>query len=199
MIRARRDFITKIRRRVKREGFRFQIAPKKLYLNGFEVGGYFDEGDGLFVNTKKEESAWLMILIHEYCHFLQYMEGAFTGGIANNYFERLGLWLEKDIELTAEEALECVMFVVECEVDCERRAIQLIRDNPDLQIDVHLYTKKANAYILFHAVVLEDRIFYDRKSPYKVPEILEQTPDDELIDTFLIAPTWYKNLIRKYC
>lgn len=117
---------------------------------------------------------WPEIFIHEYCHFLQQLDQ--DGGIEVAYvpvsadetnvmwaqiaevtwLNRLGAWFTGGpgsplLALRKTRAME---------VDCDRRAIELIRKHR-LPIDLVRYAQQANAYHLFYTVMETTRRWYD--------------------------------------
>lgn len=159
-------------REITQRSWRFGVAVllqpvSRVDSGNVQCGGYFD-GDGrvLAVATGKSEEAWLGVLLHEYSHLTQWIEGQASWGA---YSDRMWDWLAGRKVANPEKHMRTVQAVEE---DCERRTIRLIREL-DAPIDVENYTRGANAYIHFHNVMLETRKWYrDDASPSEMPEIL---------------------------
>jgi len=148
----------------------------KERVDGFS-NGYFDEEELILkVATKKSQEEWLQIFVHEYCHFLQWTEGAFAEGPWGDWID----WAEKKKKLPKETVQEYARIVREMEADCEQRSMNLIRKF-QLPINLKEYGKKANSYILFHNVLAQrakpnDIGEWYIRAPYEIPEIMEIMP-----------------------
>ncbi|MFZ2769767.1 MAG: hypothetical protein WAZ50_01415 [Minisyncoccia bacterium] len=129
-------------------------ASPSVDNEGFAVGGYFCGVDReLAVATQRDEQAWLGILLHEYSHLTQWIEGS---PLWHGYREDMWAWLDGK---PLRDAKAAVLAVQACEADCERRTIRLIREL-GAPIDVALYSRAANAYLHFHNVMATERKWY---------------------------------------
>jgi hypothetical protein len=125
-------------------------------------GGYFDYSGKEFVVALKNRKGF-EIMIHEYCHFLQWKEN-------RKYFLKLikdcGIlfdWL--DGKFYKKKIInEAVRGVIELEWDCEKRAIELIKKYK-LDVDIEEYSQSANCYLLFYHIVRKYRKWY-KNAPY---------------------------------
>ncbi len=109
-----------------------------------------DDLSGLFDPTQKkiklsnssENIFWFSVLLHEYCHFRQWHEKTHS-------FYKLYEHLEnyEPYELM----IRCINSY-NIELDCEKRVVSLIR-KWKLPIDVKMYTRLANAYVLSHLYI----------------------------------------------
>lgn len=147
------------------------------------VSGYFDTGEGvLAVATKKDKKEWLEILIHESCHLDQYIENAKCWqeleilGVDVNAI--LDLWLSKNIEMTDKQVQAVMKKIIDCERDCDLRAIEKIKKYKlENIIDLQRYVKKANAYHLSYYAVRKLRRWNKKlKAAYQVEEVLQLFP-----------------------
>lgn len=122
--------------------------------DGHRVGGYFcGESKVLAVACGRTQDAWLGVLLHEYCHLTQWVEGQ-PDWLA--YDEKMWEWLAGKRVTNPKRAIASVQRV---EADCERRALRLAREM-DAPIDLDRYARAANAYIHFHNLIGETRKWY---------------------------------------
>lgn len=147
------------------------------------VSGYFDSGElVLVVATKKDKKEWLEILIHESCHLDQYIENC------KHWQDQeicevdvnaiLDLWLNKHIEMTDKQIQPVIKKIIDCERDCDLRAIEKIKKYKlDDIIDLKRYTQKSNAYHLSYYAVRKLRRWNIKfKAAYQVEEVLKMFP-----------------------
>jgi hypothetical protein len=67
------------------------------------------------------------------------------------------------------------------------------------EIDVKVYTQKANAYAMFWKFVGEGRRWYEiGRQPYVVPEVYEEFPNTFNLD-YSELPRKFKRLFEKHC
>lgn len=146
-------------REIMARSWRFGVAvllkPEPRVANGdLLCSGYFD-GDSkvLAVATGRNESDWLGVMLHEYCHLTQWAE---SQALWHRYDEGMWGWLEGKRVRDPEKAVRSVQALEE---DCERRTIRLIQEI-EAPVDLERYVRGANAYIHFHNTILETRKWY---------------------------------------
>lgn len=127
-----------------------------------DFGGSFDYHNKEFIVSMQNKMGF-EILIHEYCHYLQWKEDRkYFLKLINNcaiVFDWIdGKFFKKDIIDYA------IMGVIELELDCERRSLEQIKKYK-LDVDVEDYCKAANSYLLFYNIVRETRKWYG-DTPY---------------------------------
>lgn len=143
------------------------------------ISGCFDSDNKTLIYAKDRED-WLEILVHEYCHFMQWKENCpeWINGFVKKYDCEtiIDMWLNNIIELTEEQLAHYIEATRNVELDCEKRAAKMIVDFC-LPIDLSIYTKRANSYILFYEVVKRCRK-WNRKGfpPYSCDEIIKRMP-----------------------
>ena len=144
-------------------------SKKKIKLaKNMDVSGYWDEGKmQLHVAIYTEE--WLTILAHEYGHFCQWKEGKFVSDKETDLFVDFDEWLRGTKELTQKRLLASCRMVQACELDCEKRALVLIKKFK-LSNDYTLYIQKSNSYVLGYEVVRKLRMWF-KSGPSKFSEI----------------------------
>lgn len=128
--------------------------------DGQEISGYFSAESKELV-VAKNNSSWEETLIHEFCHFKQWSENCeewsnlmITPTIEAN--ELFDLWLKKEIELSPEQLKKYIDLIIDLELDCEKRTVEMIRKY-NLPVDTKRYIKKANVYLRFYKVVEHHR------------------------------------------
>jgi hypothetical protein len=168
----------------------------KLPEETIGTGGYFDESDRILaVATKNPTKIWFALLLHEYNHLRQWAEGMFNNP---KYFSiDLWNWIEGNIELTKKDidkAIECARLI---ETDCEKRTAKMIKDNPDLKIDLVNYIKGANSYLYFYEIVRKHRLWC-KKAPYRIKEIIDLMPD-YFVNNYKKLPKGYEKLVLEKC
>jgi hypothetical protein len=149
------DVVWELTRRAWRFGVSVLLSPEThVDCDGFPAGGYFD-GDAktLAVATGRTEDVWIGVLIHEYCHLTQWIEGS---PVWRKSRDEMWDWLNGKRIKSPRQAVQTVQDV---EADCERRSIRLIREL-DAPVNLDRYTRTANAYIHFHNVIAEKRKWY---------------------------------------
>ena len=139
-------------------------------------GGWFDHEKKQFLccmgNTLGFE-----ILVHEYCHYLQWKT-------KTKYFKDLCKstsmlfeWLDNPKSKLNQDQLQNVLAAsIELEYDCEKMAIALIKKHK-LDVDLDLYVRAANAYLMFYHLVVEHRQWSTDASPYN-SKILKLVPNE---------------------
>jgi len=156
-------------------GMRLIISRGKLVnVGGYRAVGYFSEFEKV-IKIAKNSSEFLSTLVHEYCHFLQFINQAkvykksdLAGYIIDEWF--------RGKEYAPEKLKRAFFLVRAMERDCEKRAIKII-EKFNLQIDSKMYAKKAHCYIYSHFMMEKTRKFYSfKKSPYHSPVVLKIMP-----------------------
>jgi hypothetical protein len=165
-----------------------------------KCGGYFDDGtDGKYVTNptlayaKGCDSA-PELLVHEYCHMTQWLDGMSLWRKANDSLGLVDDWLAgKEVD-NIEEHLNNAR---DLELDNEKRSVEMIK-KWNLPIDVDLYTKKANAYVQFYNYMKESRRWSTPgRSPYSVPEVLEVMSDKFDMNYDELTPEIHKVFVEQ--
>lgn len=177
-------FVRLVRSETKKHRIKFLLVNEEFVDigDGMPSSGYFDAGTRtLAVATGKALEEWLSILVHEYCHFLQWREKALVwkktridSRDAIEIFEHylVGRRVATD---TLDQAIQAL---IQMELDCERRTTVFIRKRK-LPIDVKKYIQKANAYLMFYHEAKRRRCWYDPKTPpYTIESIWAKMPSD---------------------
>lgn len=175
-------------------GVRIILDPNK-YVDlgdGQMCNGYFWDGDEdnspqLVVATGKPREQWLQIFVHEFSHCLQWAEDEIGWNVTylsdgTDVYTLLQQWMVGSVELDQQTAEDCAALSRMHELDCDKRAVQLIK-MWNLPIDVKQYIQKANAYALFYNYIGKTGKWYPEDyEPYNVKKIWTQMPDTWLDD-----------------
>lgn len=171
------EFVEFVKKDCKEKGVRLHLPESKyVVMDRTRVSGYFtDNPPVLAVAMNREFMEWFPTLVHEYCHMLQWYEGARVWENAGKS-EFLWPWLAKKRSLTAKQAKQMALWAMSVELDCERRVVKMIRRHK-LPLDLKWYCRQANAYIYFYHLVYLHRRWYEvGKEPYNTPEIVDSMP-----------------------
>lgn len=147
---------------------------KKLTLSeNIKCSGYFDEEGRVLAVAMKHPDA-LGILVHEFCHLMQYLD--FTRGkfrlwnTATVALGKLDTWLSGKPVTNLKRAIS---YSRDLELDNEKRTVAMIQ-KWDLPVDVDDYIKKANAYVLFYNWMHKTRRWTTPpNTPYNNPRVYE--------------------------
>ena len=69
-----KDFIQHLRNHLEEYNFKLILSNSKQVNTGtgFRCSGFFDESTKT-IRVATKSSVWLEVLVHEYCHFLDYL------------------------------------------------------------------------------------------------------------------------------
>jgi len=187
MEREVQKFINQVRSYLKDYGFSLSLEPVDFILtNNIPVSGYFSENESTIkIATNKPLIQWLAILVHEYGHFLQFIEQApeyrqIKNG-NENYLDLFDLWLNHKIELSDSKKQEVFSSIFNLERDCELRALSLITEY-NLPLNTEEYTQKANSYLQTYNQVYNNRIWPENNQmAYNQPQVYLLMPKNELL------------------
>lgn len=167
---VRRSFINKLKRECSAADIKIIIPDTKaVKLDGEKYGGWFSHEDKELVVSGLNPQ-FFDILVHESCHFDQWLEGEPSITNTRRYDDK---HMKDMTEMQLEGYLNRERI---CEEDCERRSVQKIIDY-DLDINITQYIKGANAYIyLFNVMKLTGKwpkcqVFRNRKLRAVMPGV----------------------------
>jgi hypothetical protein len=165
-------FIKYVKSECKKSGVKVDIRNVSyLKMSGnIKCSGYFDAEAKILVCAKNSPN-WLEVLIHEFCHYLQWKENcpAWVNGIES--IDPIDRWIGGEEIENIEYHLGMAR---DLELDNEKRSVDMIiKWGLDSEIDVNTYTKKANAYVLFYNWLGKTRKWSKPgNAPYKNEKIL---------------------------
>ena len=166
-----KEFVDHVKRECRAAGIKVELR-RVSYLklsHGIRCSGYFDEINKKLV-VAVENSLALGVLAHEFGHFTQWKEAIpiwEQAGVALDYVDN---WLAgKEVR----GIKKWIDLARDLELDNERRTVNIIKQF-NLPISIDLYTKRANAYILFYNWLLITRKWSrPGNSPYKNRQIIK--------------------------
>lgn len=167
-------FTTKVVKELLSHGFSVFLHNKES-LNGY--GGWFgtDTGEEEFVVAMKHHMSF-EILIHEYCHFLQWKYDRAFWDSSSEYYDTLFDWIENKDMIATEEALnQSLKTILSIEHDCEKRVLRLIELNPIEDFDKDKYIRAVNCYLWSYHINKELR--QRPKNPIYSERLLRNMPN----------------------
>jgi hypothetical protein len=169
-----KSFLNFVKKECKKYGVTFRLEKKPyLVLHGDSnmefCGGYFDGEEKVLACAAKRPD-YISLLAHEYCHLTQWVENcdAWKKADDNESLNALAAWLNGENVKNIKYHLGVCR---DLELDNEKRTVAIIKKF-NLDIDIDLYIRRANSYVLFY-----NHMYYTRKwctpsnSPYKVEAI----------------------------
>lgn len=169
------QFVSHVRDHLAQYGMRLVIGRGKLLnCGGYRCEGFFNDQERM-IKIARHSANFLETLVHEYSHFLQYINNSKIYQKSDKAILMVDDWFAgKDFP---EDKLRRSFFIIRAmERDCEKRAVKLIKKF-NLQIDEKLYTKRAHCYIYSHFLMEKTRKFYAyKKSPYRSSVVLKIMP-----------------------
>ena len=159
------------------------LDGKIILLKGRYCGGkskcsglfYMDTNDNPIIKVAKgsiSEEEWFGVLIHEYCHFLQWRDDS---RLWNNFCDYDIAYSQ--IILKPEKYKKELIALMQLEIDCERSAFNIIKNNK--LFDHKAYAKTANAILYKYAMLFnynkwpEDNRKYQKVQDFCPQKILK--------------------------
>lgn len=136
----------------------------------------------LAVACRKPIIEWVKVLVHEACHMEQYLDNASVWKALYvtptlDATSLIDLWIANKIELNHEQLYHYIQVIQDVEMDCEKRAVELIKRFEVPFIDTEEYIQQANAYVWFYLYVKKHRKWYTvGKEPYNNEKIWRAMP-----------------------
>lgn len=149
----------------------YSLDGKIILLKGNYCGGhskcsglfYLDSNDNPIIKVAKgnlKEEEWFGVLIHEYCHFLQWRDDSKTWSKFSDYDVTYS-----QILLKPEKYKKELIALFELEIDCEKRTFNIIKNN-DL-FDYKKYAQTANAILYKYAILYKNDKWPEDNRKYK--------------------------------
>lgn len=195
MAQGSNQFVKFVRNHLKQYGGKLIIGRgENVNCNGIMCPGFFDD-KSLIIKIGGNDPSFLSTLVHEYCHFLQYLNNIKVYQKSDKASVIVENWLlGKDYDA---QILKRAFFLVRAmERDCEKRAVKIIKQF-NLPINIKIYAKQANCYIYTHFLMEETRKYWMyKKSPYKSRVVMKLMPSTMKVKSHVtIPPKIYSALV----
>ena len=197
MAQSDHQFVRFVKQHLAEYGMQLIIGRGKFVNSGnSRCEGYFHEGEKV-IRIAGANQYFLQTLVHEYGHFLQYInqvevykKSDKAGVIIENWFNG------KDYD---KKTLKRAFLLVRAmERDCEKRALKII-DEFDLKIDKKLYAKRANCYIYTHFLMEKTRKYGTyKKSPYFSKYVLKIMPSNMAVLSHRSIPPKIYSILESF-
>jgi len=188
------QFIEHVRRKAEANGIAFNLANSVVVDVGHGImsSGYYESSAELAVGVAKPERDWLPVLAHEFCHLEQDLAqcsewcDSDVGNIDSS--ELLDMWLEGK-NFSDRKLLEALHKTKVCELDCERRTVELLKRWKFKGISAARYAQRAGCYMQFHNYILIRRKWYPKgRPPYRCKAVQARMPTNLDGDYAEISP-----------
>ncbi len=144
--------------------------------------GFFNpEKNEMAISIGKPVDKWLNTLVHESCHFDQWVQRSIYWNNMMQYkpdacTQLFDYWVYRNKKISKETGIIMASIMRDLELDCERRTIEKIKKY-NLPIDIKEYTKGAGAYIMFYNYIGKYRKWYKiGKEPYNNKKLRKLMP-----------------------
>ena len=169
------QFVSHVKNHLAQYGMRLVIGRGRLLnCGGYRCEGFFNDQEKM-IKIARHSANFLETLVHEYSHFLQYINNSKIYNKSDKAILMVDEWFAGK-EFPQDKLRRSFFIIRAMERDCEKRAVKLIKKF-NLQIDEKLYTKRAHCYIYSHFLMEKTRKFYAyKKSPYRSSVVLKIMP-----------------------
>jgi len=168
------NFISKVVRELLSHNFAVFLHNKE-HIDGY--GGWFgtDIGEEEFVVAMKHHMSF-EILIHEYCHFLQWKNDREFWDNSCEYYDTLFDWIANPtLEISEEDLNKSLHTILSIEHDCEKRVLKLVKNNPIENFNQDQYIRAINAYLWSYHI--NKQLRQRPKKPIYSQRVLEHMPN----------------------
>lgn len=147
-----------------------------VQCGGYTSSAYFSE-DERVIRVARKNNLWLESLVHEYAHFLQWLDKSKIYKQSDSALTYIDKWFFR--EKIQKKRLEKAFYIVrEMERDCEIRACRIAKKFR-LPINLHGYARRANVYIYSHWFMEQEQKFWAfRRDPMTSRYILSLMPSN---------------------
>lgn len=179
------------------------LDPIKICSN--VVSGYFSEEDRE-IRIDISDRTWIETLVHEFCHFLQYIENdPFYTCLEQgdtNFLSEAWDWLDGSLEFVSTRRRNLVFRkILEMELNCEKRSVEMIKKF-ELPIDLDEYIFAAYVYINYYNFAKKYRTWLKIDtvlgSIFEIKECAEKFGGISLDQDFKQLPKEYEEIFKKY-
>lgn len=152
--------LTDTRKTARKHNIKIRFTKKDLiYSKGDSAPsvGYFDETNKtLAVSNFNDLEIFINTLAHESSHMDQWIDNRYLWDKCSPGYSLFFEWLERNVELKAEQVRETVEDIIRLERDCEIRAIKKLKKYK-IPTDFDKYIRKMNCYLYGYLFFLEKR------------------------------------------
>jgi len=147
------DFVRHVRSHLRQYGFKLVFANSRQVNtgSGFRCSGYFSE-DTRTIRVAKKSSVWLSVLVHEYAHFLDWLDSSYNQRRKEDRAAEICESYWKGDICLSQRVRKSIYVIARMEWQCDRRASQMILDW-NLPINYEEYVKEANLYVYLHHLI----------------------------------------------
>lgn len=197
MAHSNRQFVKFVRSHLAEYGMKLIIGRgKHVNTDGFRCSGYFDEYGGTIAVARKSNE-FMQVLVHEYCHFLQYINNSKIYKKCYDASFIVDQWL-KGKNYPIKKVKRAFFLVRAMERDCERRALKIIKDF-NLKIDSKMYAKRAHVYIYSHFLMEKTRKFDSfKRNPYYSKYVLKIMPSNMAVLSHKSIPPKIYSMLESF-
>lgn len=170
------EFVSHVKQQCKENGVEMELSEASFLelSDQIKCGGYFDSDIPKFACAMGNKSH-KELFVHEYCHMTQWLDEIPLWEESLESMQKIDEWIEKK---NVRNIKKHIHLAKDLELDNEKRVVETIK-KWNLDIDTKLYTKKANAYVLFYLFLEESRKWsVPGKAPYENPRIIEAMSDE---------------------
>jgi hypothetical protein len=197
MAKSDHQFVRHVKKHLAEHGMKLVIGKGKFVNSGnSRCEGYFNESEGV-IKVAGGNQYFLQTLVHEYAHFLQYLNKV----CVYTKSEKASLIVEdwfNGKNFNPKTLKQAFLRVRAMERDCEKRALKLI-DDFNLNIDKKMYAKRANCYIYTHFLMEKTRKYSTyKKSPYFSKYVLKIMPSNMAVLSHRSIPPKIYSMLESF-
>jgi Zn-dependent peptidase ImmA (M78 family) len=170
-----RQFVSFVKEHLSENNVKLVVGRgRKVNAGGFLCDGYFDEYQKI-IKVAKNDPYFLETLLHEYCHYLQWIHKTKIFKRSDKYCTIVEQWLNGK-HYSKNTVKRAFYWVRKMERECEQLAAKLI-DKYELPIDKERYIKNANCYIYAHYFMeIKRKYTAFKKNPFKNRKVQQVMP-----------------------
>lgn len=193
-------FLKEVKTNLKKHKFKLVLSIDRLKVGKNSVSGWFDECNKELVIGLNDPD-WLPVLVHEYCHFLQFIENDETYTKANdeqNSLSNVWDWLDNNYEFDSEKDKDrAFREIIKMELNCEKRTIEKIKEY-DLPIDLNEYETQAHIYLYYYLFAKKYRKWLGESYSTKDNDLFNHIPNKNLKGNFKKLSEEYEEIFKKF-
>lgn len=167
-----------------------------VHCGGYTSSAYFSEEEKM-IKIAKNNDLWLESLVHEYGHFIQWVNSSPIYAKSDKAIINVEKWFLRK-KMSKMKITKSFQILREMERNCEMIASKTAK-RFKLPINKFGYAKRANIYIYSHWVMEEKKKFWSyRIDPFRSRYILSLVPNDFRTQTHKKIPEKIKHALLGY-